>query len=69
VAEKGKAEGKAEGMRIAIQRMLEGRFGPLSDDLLAALQAANLSRLGDIAKYAGIDTLEQVRERLGLPAS
>jgi hypothetical protein len=67
VMEKGKAEGKAEGMRIAIQRMLEARFGLLSEEMLAALQAADLSRLEHVADYAAVDTLEQVRLRLGLP--
>ena len=62
-------KGKADGMRTAIQRMLEARFGPLSEEMLAALQAADLPRLEHIADYAAIDTLEQVRLRLGLPTS
>ncbi len=65
----GKAEGKTEGKREAIQQVLEGRFGPLSEDMLAALQAADLPLLNHIAAYAGTDTLEQVRMRLGLPTS
>lgn len=60
-------KGEAKGMRLAIQRTLEGRFGLLSEEMLAALQAADLPRLDHIAAYAGTDTLEQVRLRLGLP--
>lgn len=62
-------KGEIKGMRSAIQRVLEGRFGPLSEEILAALQAADLPRLEHIAAYAGTDTLEQVHLRLGLPAS
>jgi predicted transposase YdaD len=77
VAEKGKAEGKAEGkvegraegMRETIRRVLETRFGPLSEEILTALQSADLPRLEHIADNAAIDTLEQVRLRLGLPTS
>ena len=67
MTEKGKAEGRVEGMRLALQRMLAARFGPLSEDMLAALQAADLPLLDHIADYAAIDALEQVRLRLGLP--
>jgi predicted transposase YdaD len=73
VAEKGKAEGKAEGeikgARDTIRRVLEARFGSLSEEMLEALQAAELPRLEHIAEHAALDTLEQVRMRLGLPAS
>lgn len=62
-------KGEAKGMRLAIQRTLEGRFGPLGEEVLAALQDADLPRLEHIAAYAGTDTLEQVRLRLGLPTS
>ncbi|HEY7350808.1 MAG TPA: hypothetical protein VH599_21035 [Ktedonobacterales bacterium] len=69
MTEKGKVEGRAEGKRETILQVLEGRFGPLSEEMLAALQAADLPRLDHIASYAGTDTLEQVRMRLGLSAS
>jgi hypothetical protein len=49
--------------------VLEARFGPLGEDVLAALHAADLPRLEHIADYAAIDTLEQVRLRLGLSTS
>ncbi len=65
MTEKGEVKGKCE----AIQRVLTARFGPLSEDVLAALQAADIPRLDHIADYAAIDTLEQVRMRLGLPTS
>jgi hypothetical protein len=59
----------AKGKREVLQQVLEGRFGPLSEELLAALQAADLPRLNQIAAYAGTDTLEQIRLLLGQPAS
>lgn len=62
-------KGRVEGKRETIQQVLEGRFGPLSEEMLLALQAADLPRLDHIAAYAGTDTLEQVRLRLGLPTS
>lgn len=42
---------------------LEGRFGPLSDEVLAAIQAAEAATLEEVV---GAQTLEQVRARLGL---
>jgi hypothetical protein len=66
---KGRAGGEARGIRLAIQRMLEARFSPPSQEMLAALQAADLPRLEHIATYASTDMLDQVRLRLGLSAS
>src|SRR5579859_6539165 len=45
---------------------LEGRFGSLSDDVLAALKTADESTLEAIVSHSSTDTLEQVRARLGL---
>lgn len=68
---KGKAEGKAEGelqaTRTLTQLALEGRFGaPLSDDLVAALQAADVAPLREIIHDIATETLADARARLGL---
>jgi hypothetical protein len=60
-------EAKAEGERSMIQLVLEGRFGVLSADLLAALGTAEEATLKLIGRHAATDSLEQVRARLGLP--
>ena len=60
----------AEGERRMARRMariaLEGRFGPLSDDLLAALQKADEATLRELVGHVSTETPEQVRARLGL---
>ncbi len=59
-----------EGERNMARRMalavLEGRFGPLGDDLRAAVNAADVTTLQDLAAHVATETLEQVRARLGL---
>jgi predicted transposase YdaD len=62
----GKAEGKAEGMRQLAQVALEGRFGPLAEDVLAALQTADEAALRDVMAHVASDSPEQMRARLGL---
>ncbi len=49
-----------------IQKGLEGRFGPLDEDIVAALQQAEPDTLEVLNERVGVDTLEQVRARLGL---
>jgi hypothetical protein len=63
---RGEARGEAKGMQLAIRSTLEGRFGPLSQDMLDAINARDAAQLGEIARYAGTETLEQLRARLGL---
>jgi predicted transposase YdaD len=65
---KGMAEGKAEGERHLIRRMLERRFDTISPDVLAAINTAQPDTLPDLAIHAGTDTLEQFRVYLGLGA-
>jgi len=60
------AKGMAKGMRKMAQVALEGRFGALSDDMLAALEASSQETLEDIVGHISTDTLEQARARLGL---
>lgn len=61
---------EAEGERKMARRMarvaLEGRFGPVSDDVLAAIQVAEEAALETIVAHSSTDTLEQMRARLGL---
>ncbi|HLJ82434.1 MAG TPA: hypothetical protein VKT52_13165 [Ktedonobacterales bacterium] len=57
---------REEGMRRTVHIVLEGRFGPLADDLLAAINGADEAALEQVAAHAATDTLEQIRERLGL---
>ena len=63
---RGKAEGKNEEMRRMARIALEGRFGPLSDDLLAALDQADEAICEAIVAHITTDTPEQVRARLGI---
>ena len=66
----GEAKGKAEGMRQMAQQMaqvaLEGRFGPLAADVLAALRTADEAALQEVVAHVAGDSLEQMRARLGL---
>jgi hypothetical protein len=64
--EQGIERGIEEGERRMAQVSLEGRFGPLSDDMRAALRTADEAILHDLAAHIASDTLEQVRARLGL---
>ncbi len=58
--------GEQRGEQRMIQRVLEGRFETLSQDILDALKQADEATLEDVAFHAATDTIEQVRERLGL---
>jgi hypothetical protein len=59
-------KGQEEGRRQMVRAALEGRFGTLSEDLLAALNAADEATLRDVVAHIGTDSLEQARARLGL---
>jgi len=62
----GKEEGRVEGERKLAQVALEGRFGPLTTDLVTALQTADEATLLAVVAHVSSDTLEQIRGRLGL---
>lgn len=62
----GRAEGRVAGMRQAARVALEGRFGALDADILAALNAANEQVLLEIIAGLTSETLQRVRQRLGL---
>jgi hypothetical protein len=57
---------REEGMGQMLQVVLESRFGPLSNDIVAALRTADEATLRAIGEHIVTDTLEQVRGRLGL---
>ena len=63
------ARGEAEGERDLLRRMLEQRFGTLSEDMHEAINAADSALLPDLALAAGTESLEQFRARLGLSGS
>jgi len=62
----GEARGKADGERQMAQLALEGMHGPLGEDALAALHAADEPTLRALVSNIETDTIEQVRQRLGL---
>jgi hypothetical protein len=66
VADILRQEGALSARRQMAQEVLEGRFGPLSEDMLAALRAADEETLRTLAVHLATDTLEQMRARLGL---
>ena len=43
--QQGLIQGRAEGEAYALQRLLQKRFGPLSEDLLARLHTARVDEL------------------------
>jgi hypothetical protein len=63
---RGLAEGERRGEQEMVRVMLQGRFGPLSDDVLAALRAADAATLRALAAHVATDTIDQMRARLGL---
>ena len=65
--ERGLAAGKAEGMRQSAEVALAARFGPLGDDVRAAISRADETTLLVVIAHYATETLEQVRARLGLP--
>ncbi len=43
--QRGLMQGRAEGETYALRRLLQKRFGPLSEDVLARLQSASIDEL------------------------
>lgn len=58
--------GEARTRRDLARVALEGRFGALSDEMLAAIDSANAATLTAVIAHVGVDTLAQARARLGL---
>jgi len=57
---------REEAMGQMLQVVLASRFGPLSDDIVAALRTADEATLRAIGEHIMTNTHEQVRARLGL---
>lgn len=68
--EEGERRGEQRGEQRMARRMallaLEGRFGPLSDELRAAINAADEATLQEIVAHIATESLDQVRARLSL---
>ncbi len=62
----GRAEGLAEGARRMAIAALEGRFGPITDDVRAAIQQADQTTLEAVVGHVATESFEQLRARLGL---
>lgn len=59
-------EGERRMARRMAQAALEGRFGRLSQEMQASVNAADELVLQEIVAHVATETLEQVRGRLGL---
>ncbi|HEV7128342.1 MAG TPA: hypothetical protein VGN32_13000 [Ktedonobacterales bacterium] len=59
-------EGKHQMAHEMAQAALEGRFGTLSEDLIAALGSADEATLRAVVMHVSTDSLEQVKSRLAL---
>lgn len=66
---KGKVEGKADGLREAARMVLEGRFGALPPELMAALNAADEPMLVALMTHVATGTIEQLYARLRQPGA
>jgi hypothetical protein len=53
-------------MRRVVQAVLESRFGPLDDDVLAALAEANTQSLEALSVHAATGRQADMRTLLGL---
>ena len=62
----GEAEGEAKAMREAALAALRGRWGELSSDIAAAVEAASAGVLLEVVAHVATDTREQMQARLGL---
>jgi hypothetical protein len=62
----GEQRGELKGMREAARIGLESRFGPLSEDAQRALEQADEAALRAFLAHVAIESLEHLRERLGL---
>jgi len=64
--ERGEARGEAQGRRDSIRIFAEVRFGPLSEQLMAAINNADPTSLDDLLRHVALDTQEQFAARLGV---
>jgi hypothetical protein len=61
---KGRAEGEAKGLREATLAVLRSRWGEVSADLQALVEAASADTLRDMLAHMVTDTEQQLRARL-----
>ncbi len=66
LAEEFRDEGIVVGMRDGLRVVLETRFGPLDEKMLAAIQQLPGADLHELIALSAKGTLEEVRQRLGL---
>jgi len=59
-------EGKVEGQREMARLALQGRYGPLADELVAAVNAADDATLRALVEHLTTDAMSDVQARLGL---
>ena len=64
--EQGREQGRQQEARTLTQESLEGRFGVLQGDIVAALKRADEATLRALIRHVSSETMEQVRQRLGL---
>ena len=64
--EQGREQGEVEGQRVVICNLLTARFGALSDDLVAAINAADAATLTGMVPTLATGALADVRSRFGL---
>ena len=62
----GRDEGLNEGMRESVRLAIEGRLGPLDEELRTAIERADQTTLRNVLAHVAADTPEQLRARLGL---
>lgn len=62
--EQGIEQGITNALRDATRLALDGRFNPLPDDMLQALEQASNAQLRAVLAHVGVETLEQLRARL-----
>jgi hypothetical protein len=65
--QKGRAEGRAEGVREAALVLLRARFGEVAADLEQVIGAADADSLDTMIPGFATDALPEIRARLGLP--
>lgn len=63
---RGKQRGKAEGMCDSVLRMVESRFGAVDESVTQAISQADYASLDKIIPHLVSDSLEQLRQLLGL---
>ena len=64
--EQGRELGLEQGLRTALLAMLSGRFGTLPPEMERAIEGAETGTLQAVLPRAGLDSLDELRARLGV---